>query len=91
MNRIKRFLAIGALGISFAIGIGGIIPTTQVLAIDGEEAQQIVLNKYPNVMIYSLEATEDGYQVFFHSMEIASSSVTIDNDGNIVAEDVTYR
>lgn len=36
-------------------------------AIDADEAQDIVSDMYPGVMIYGLEVVEDGYQVLFHS------------------------
>ena len=46
---------------------------------------------YPGVMIYGLEVVEDGYQVLFHSQRIGPSSVTINEDGEVVDEDVHYR
>ena len=91
MNLFKKALVIGGLGMSLAFSLVGIVPTTAVFAIDADEAQDIVSDMYPGVMIYGLEVVEDGYQVLFHSQRIGPSSVTINEDGEVVDEDVHYR
>lgn len=91
MNYVKKVLVIGGLSLSLALSLGGILPTTVVFAIDADEAQDIVSEMYPGVMIYGLEVVEDGYQVLFHSQRIGPSSVTINEDGEVVEEDVHYR
>lgn len=91
MNLLKKALVIGGLGISLAFGLGGIMPTTVVFAIDADEAQDIVSEMYPGVMIYGLEVVDEGYQVLFHSQRIGPSSVIINEDGEVVEEDVHYR
>ena len=91
MNLFKKALVIGGLGMSLAFSLGGIVPTTAVFAIDADEAQDIVSDMYPGVMIYGLEVVEDGSQVLFPSQRIGPSSVTINEDGEVVDEDVHYR
>lgn len=91
MNLLKKVLVIGGFGLSLAFGLGGIMPMTVVFAINADEAQDIVSDMYPGVMIYGLEVVEDGYQVLFHSPRIGPSSVTINEEGEVVDEDVHYR
>ena len=91
MNYVKKVLVIGGLNLSLSLGLGGIMPTTVVFAIYADEAQDIVSEMYPGVMIYGLEVVDEGYQVLFHSQRIGPSSVIINEDGEVVEEDVHYR
>jgi len=91
VNYVKKVLVIGGLNLSLSLGLGGIMPTTVVFAIDADEAQDIVSEMYPGVMIYGLEVVDEGYQVLFHSQRIGPSSVIINEDGEVVEEDVHYR
>lgn len=91
MNIIKKMLAVGGLGILFAIFIGGVMPNNQVYAIDADEAEDIVYSLYSGAIVYDVEYDGYEYEVFFESDEFEyGSSVIIDDYGDVIEENLYY-